>query len=300
MTTGEGQIIRAMPPISGGGGAPGEGEANPYAAFGLNADGSAIEALPPASTPDLGALAAENAALKAKVGGLEERFAKLPSDFEGMGKKFELVDRLVKAIAGDGENPKQAEYKKAWGELMDIAKIASPAVFKQLSRWESDPDSVERLERGANALAGARLADLNNSAHTTVVNLAKAVWKGENASTLNEIVMPFERTMTDMINASPEIQRRFAAGDMTVVEEMFQRLVKPHLSNRLRNKQNMLSDRGGPKPPPRGGARPGSDGGDGERDPKARRELLRTPAGRAQFHKEAVGRFLDRGRGDSE
>ena len=73
-------------------------------------------------------IAAENAALKAQVAGLEGKLSKIATDFEGNNKKFAVVDRLVKALAGEGESPDSAKYKQAWGEIKEIAKHAAPQV----------------------------------------------------------------------------------------------------------------------------------------------------------------------------
>jgi len=263
-------------------------DVNPYAQFGLNPDGTPLAAVTPAPDP----IAAENAALKAQVAGLEGKLSKIATDFEGNNKKFAVVDRLVKALAGEGESPDSAKYKQAWGELKEIARHAAPQVFKNLDRWERDPSYYDRLEGTANALAGARLGDLNTAAHGTVVDLAKSIWPKSSAGDLNEIVLPFEQTMTAMINASPDIQQRFASGDLTVVKEMFERLVKPHVASRLREKAARLGASVGPKAPPRsGGAASAAN------DVAAKRDLS-TPQGKAAFHKAAVGRFLDGARRD--
>jgi hypothetical protein len=259
-------------------------EANPYAQFGLNPDGTPLVEKVPAADP----IAAENAALKAQVSGLETKLSKIATDFEGSSKKFEVVDRLVKALAGDAD-PSPVKYKQAWSEIKEIAKYAAPQVFKNLERWEQDPSYYDRLEGTANALAGARLGDLNTNAHEDVVGLAKSVWRNASAADLNEIVMPFEQTMTAMINASPDLQRRFASGDRTVVREMFEKLVKPHVASRLKEKAARLGGSPGPKAPPRGGSQPGTPTGTEGVKPD-----IRTPAGKAAFHKAAVGRFMDR------
>lgn len=261
-------------------------EANPYAQFGLNPDGTPIVTEPVKVDP----IAAENAALKAKVSGMEAKLASLPADFEGMNKKFEIVDRLVKALAGDGADPSAAKYKEAWSEIKEIAKHAAPQVYKNLDRWEKDPSYYDRLEGTANALAGARLADLNTSAHGEVVGLAKQIWRNASASDLNEIVLPFEQTMTAMINANETLQRRFASGDMSVVKEMFERLVKPHVASRLKEKAARLGANIGPKAPPRGGTAASAAAAANE----AAKPDIRTPQGKAAFHKAAVGRFMDR------
>jgi hypothetical protein len=258
---------------------------NPYAQFGLNPDGTAI--VPPAEpAPD--PVATENAALRSKIAGMESKLASLPADFEGMTKKFEVVDRLVKALAGDGENPTDKKYKEAWSEIKEIARVAAPQVYKNLDRWEKDPSYYDRLEGTANALAGARLADLNTSAHGEVVGLAKSIWRNASQSDLNEIVMPFEQTMTAMINASPTLQKRFAGGDMSVVKEMFEKLVKPHVASRLKEKAARLSTNLGPKAPPKSGGPAGAAVGADDAKPN-----IHTPAGKAAFHARAVNRFMD-------
>jgi hypothetical protein len=260
-------------------------EANPYAQFGLNPDGTPLVKEQPKVDP----IAAENAALRGQVAGLEAKLSKISTDFEGNNKKFEVVDRLVKALAGEGADPSAAKYKEAWGEIKAIAKHAAPQVFKNLERWEADPSYYDRLEGTANALAGARLADLNTSAHGEVVGLAKSIWRNASAADLNEIVLPFEQTMTAMINSNETLQRRFASGDMTVVREMFERLVKPHVASRLKEKAARLSTNIGPKAPPRGGGAASA----ADAEPGAKPDI-RTPAGKAEFHKQAVARFMDR------
>jgi hypothetical protein len=259
-------------------------EANPYAQFGLNPDGT------PLVKPEIKVdpIAAENATLKGQVAGLEAKLSKIATDFEGNNKKFEVVDRLVKALAGDGADPSAVKYKEAWSEIKEIAKHAAPQVWKNLDRWEKDPSYYDRLEGTANALAGARLSDLNTSAHGEVVGLAKSIWRNASSADLNEIVMPFEQTMTAMINASPDLQRRFAGGDMQVVREMFERLVKPHVASRLKEKAARLSSNLGPRTPPRGGAAASAA------VETATKPDIHTPAGKAAFHKAAVSRFMDR------
>lgn len=274
---------------------PGDAAVNPYEPFGLNPDGSPlVKPEPAAGDVPAGPTAAEFAAVKTELATANARLAKLPSDFEGMTKKFEIVDRLVKAFAGEGEHPQAAKYKEAWSEIKEIARVASPEVYKNLERWEKDPTYTERLERGYDAIAGSRLAELNTNAHQAVLGIAKGLFKGASAEQLDEIVMPFEGTMTSMINANGELKSRFASGDMTIVKDMFNRLIKPHVAARLREKQDRLAPTGAPKAPPKSGG-PAGAGGDDKAKPN-----IKTPAGRAQFHKEAVGRWLDRSRGDAE
>lgn len=264
------------------------GVVNPWAQYGLNADGTPIVAKP-VEPVKADPIQAEVAELKTKLAAAEEKLSKVPTDFEGMNKKMEIVDRLVKAFAGEDLDPKTAQYRKIWSEMKDVAKTAAPGFYKQMERYEKDPDAGDATERTANALAQARLADLNTSAHTEVMGLAKSVFRGLSQAELAEAVYPFESTMTEMINANPELSRRFVNGDMSIVRELFQRLAKPHLAGRLRQKQAATAESRFPKAVPKSAGAPQAGEGDG----KPQRNLS-TRQGREQFHKQAVGRFFER------
>lgn len=272
---------------------PGEGEVggspavdNPWASYGLNPDGSPVVREQPVKGPD--AAQVEMAEVKAKLATAEARLAQLPADFEGVSKKMAVVDRLVQALSGGEADPKTAEYKKIWGELKEVSRVAAPGFYKQMVRYENDPNAGDATERTTNALAQARLSDLNTNAHAKVMDLAKGVFRGLSSEELAEAVYPFEATMTEMINANPELSRRFVNGDMGVVQDMFQRLAKPHLAGRLRQKQAATRESAFPKAMPKG-----QSGPDSTPDTTAKRNLS-TRQGREAFHKAAVGRFLDK------
>lgn len=263
---------------------PGGGTPNPWAEYGLNADGTAIVKEPvKAADP----VAAENAALKAKVGELEGKLSKITDDSAGLAKKLEVLDKIKTAVVG--EDPKSAKSKEIWTEFKAIVKDENPALYRQIVRMEQNPNYEDPAAATASALAQARLSDLNTNAHQTVVGLAKGIFKGMSEGDLNEAVYPFEIAITDVINQNPQLAQRFVNGDMGVVRELFQRLVKPHVADRLRRKASVVRDSGLPKAPPKGAASAGA----GEGETKQRPDL-RTRQGKQDFHKAAVGRFFDK------
>lgn len=278
--------------------------ANPWAQYGLNPDGTPLDAgdggeggegkpkegeggeggegkKPPTDPRDT-----KIADLETKLNAANEKLSKLPSDFEGMGKKFEIIDKLMKAFAGD-DDPNAKISARVWS---DIKQIAPAGVRKAMEILEKDPEALDRLTGSVDSLHVGRLADINVKAHQHVVGLAKKAFpvKGLTNSEVNELVFPFERAMTDIINSNKTLRERFSAGDLGVVEELFTRLAKPHVQGRLKEKQARM-DRSSPAPkaPPKGAGGPGA--GDDKSDKKPD---LKTPKGRAQFHREAVGRFL--------
>lgn len=264
--------------------------ANPWASYGLNPDGTAI-VHPKQDAPAADPRDAKITALEGDLRKAQEQLSKIPGDFEGMSKKMAVVDKLVAALGGGELDPKTAEYKRIWSDLKEVSKVAAPGFYKQMLKAESDPDGSgdSKAEKVANALAQARLSDLNTRAHETVIDLAKGVFRGLNAEELAEAVYPFEATMTEMINANPQLAQRFVNGDMGLVKEMFQRLAKPHLAGRLRQKQATLREPTTPRAMPRGAQGPSQ--GEGGEKPKAD---LKTRQGREAFHKAAIGRFMDR------
>jgi hypothetical protein len=104
---------------------------------------------------------------------------------------------------------------------------------------------------------------------------------------MNELVLPFEQSMTVIINQNPELKRAFVSGNMRVVEDLFTRLIKPHVALRLKDKQSRLA-----RPIP-GGAPAGGAASAGVGEQQIKRDLA-TPKGRAQFHRDAVGRWLSK------
>jgi hypothetical protein len=261
---------------------------NPWAQFGLNPDGTPIE--PPATQEGEGQKSAPDP--QAKIEALEKALREANEKLKGLEtlqEKAKVIDKLVRAVAGDGEDVNAKVAQRVW---QDLKAIAPPGVRKALEALEQDPEAMDKLTGSINALQIAKLADLNVTAHNRVVELAKKVFptKGMTPAEINELVFPFERTMTDIINSNPQLRDRFIAGDMSVVEELFTRLTKPHLSARLREKQARSTPTVTPKAPPRGTGGPTAQ--TGEEAPK--KPDLRTPKGRAEFHRQAINRFFQR------
>lgn len=259
-------------------------EANPWAAYGLNPDGTPIVEKKADGPP----VDAEKATLQAKVATIEAALAKLPEGFEALSKKVAMVDKLVAAIRGD-EPEAPANFKEVWGDLKKVASTQAPGVAKLLELLESDPKYLDRLEGANQALMATHVIGINQKAHERVLGLAKkAGFRAESEGELNEMVFPFEQSMTMMINASPEMRQAFLSGNIQVVDDVFNRMLKPHVSQRLREKQSRLSPLATPKAPPRGAGSPGV----GNEEPLKRD--LRTPQGRADFHQQAVARWISK------
>ena len=282
---------RGLRPISGG-----DGEAappNPWAAYGLDADGKpkpAPEGAPPA--PDV---AAELTAVKTKLAAAEAALVKHGDDFKGVTKQLEVVERLKKAFIGEAD-PTDPKTLEVWADLMEVAKRAAPGVYRNLKKLE-DPAWFDKMSGGIDALAGSRLEDLNNQAHARILAKAKTLFKGYTAEELNDAVLPYEEAMTAMINRDPAVQRQYVSGNLKVVDDMFDRLHKPHAQARIREKQARLAPTGLPKAPPKGGGAAGAGAGDGDGRPSGKDF---TPAGKQAFYKDRVGKWLDKARGQSD
>lgn len=270
--------------------AAGAGQAaNPWAEYGLNPDGTPLAVSKPA--PD-----AEKVSLEAKVAHLESQLAKLPEGFEALSKKVGLVDKLVNALKGDEPaDPTAGKFQEIWSDLKKVAGSQAPGVQKLLTLLEADPNYLDRLESANAALMSQHVIGVNERAHSRVVDLAKkAGFKGAADGDLAEMVFPFEQSMTMMINANPELRRQFLSGDVSVVDDIFNRLIRPHVAQRLQAKKAKHDAAfGAPKATPRGGATPTSQGEDTPTKPN-----LRTPKGRSDFHKQAVARWLGKSSGD--
>jgi hypothetical protein len=277
-----GQQTNQQQAIAGAGAA-----ANPWAEFGLNPDGTPI---PQQTAPKPDPAAVENAQLKAKVVELEQKIAKLPDNFDGMSKRLDLVDRLVKAFAGDsGQQQDSAAYQQVWGDLKEVTRRVAPEAHKLLDLLEKNPGALDSLASKVSNLEASHVISLNEKAHDRVLDLAKkAGFKAGTTADLNEMVFPFEQSMTMMINSNPELRRAFLSGNLQVVDQIFSRMIKPHVAQRLRDKQSRMQS---PvtKATPRGGA--AAAGATEETQP---RRDLSTPKGKADFHKQAVGRWLDK------
>lgn len=262
--------------------------ANPWAEYGLNPDGTPLAAKP---TPRN----AETASLEAKVAALEAQLAQLPEGFAALSKKVALVDKLVGALKGEEPAaPEAGKFQEIWADLKKVAGSQAPGVQKLLTLLEADPQYLDRLESANAALMSQHIIGVNERAHNRVLELAKkAGFKAAAEGDLAEMVFPFEQSMTMMINANPELRRAFLSGEVTVVDDIFNRLIKPHVASRLQAKQAKAAAAFGPKAVPRGGSAPAPVS-----EEQAPKPNLRTPKGRADFHKQAVARWLSKGQSD--
>ncbi len=263
-------------------------ETNPWRAYGLNPDGT------PITQQQQAAPNAEKATLEAKVADLEAKLAKLPEGFDALSKKVALVDKLVGALKGDDAQPESGKLQEIWADLKKVAGSSAPGVEKLLNLLEADPQYLDRLESANAALMAQHVIGVNEKAHGRVLELAKkAGFKGSSDADLTEMVFPFEQSMTMMINANPELRRAYLSGNVGVIDDIFNRLIRPHVAQRLKEKAAKANSAfNTPKAPPRGGAAPAST----SEEPK--RPNLRTPQGRANFHQQAVSKWLDKGRSD--
>lgn len=183
-----------------------------FAEFGLNADGTP-KAKPEGDgkpgdgikTPD-----PEIVALKGSLAKAEAQLEKM----SGLAGKVAIVDKLVAALTGSQEvDPNAAQYKKIFGEFKDVIRVSSPGMYKVLQLAESDPDFLDKIRQGQDALAGTHLNTLNSSAHNAVMSAAKPHFKSATVQELQEIVLPYEKTITDIINANRELRARFVGGE---------------------------------------------------------------------------------------
>ena len=264
---------------------------NPWAEYGLNPDGTPIvkEA---ESKPVAGS---ENADLRAQVAALEAKLSKIPEGFEGMTRKMELVDRLVGALKGEEGGNDAPKFREIYQDLKQVAKVGNPGLAELLNLLEADPQWLNKVQQSQGALMATHVVGLNERAHNRVIELArKAGFKGGSDEEMNEMVFPFEQSMTMMINANPDLRQAFLSGNVGVVDQIFNRLIKPHVGQRLREKQARQGS-SLPKAAPKGGASAGAAG----EDARPKRDLS-TPKGRADFHKQAVNRWLDKRSGSEE
>jgi hypothetical protein len=273
--------------------APGTGAPaveNPFAAYGLNPDGSPVEKAKPAE-PTAAALSAQLGDVSAKLAAAEARLSKLPENFEGMGEKFKVIDRVMKAFAGDGDVENVKQYEEVWRDIKGVAKRVAPGFAKAMQILEDDPNAIDKLTQGLDGMAIQRVVGLNEQAHSVVMDAAKqaGLVAGMSAGDIAEFVFPFEHSITAIINSNPQARQAFLSGNTQVVRDIFARLAKPHVAKRLREKAARLPG-GFPKAPPRGGAQPGATGD--ARSPAG--PNIHTPQGKAAFHKAAVTKWLDK------
>jgi len=251
-------------------------EHNPYAPYGLDTSGNP---LPAPKVEAANPLDAKVAALETKIAGYESQI-KGQTD---VAKKMEIVDRVIKAFAPDDPSTKQ--YKEIFE---DLKKVVPPGLRKAFELLEQNPDALDQLSGSLNALHVDRLVTLNTQAHDRVTELAKkAGFRGKDSAEMNKMVFPYERAITEVISANPQLKKAFVSGNIDVIDEVFNSLVAPHVAQRLREKQSRLKP-ATVRTPPFGKAAPG-EGKDTPVKPD-----IRTPQGRAAFHKQAVGRFFDK------
>lgn len=267
-------------------------EVNPWQAYGLNPDGTPI-------TESKVTPASETVTLEQKIAELEAKLAKLPEGFEALSKKVQMVDKLVAAIKGDepASSPDGQRFSEIWSDLKKVAGHSAPAFEKLITLLESDPQFIDRMQSAQGALMAQHVIGVNEKAHERVVELArKAGFKAGSDQEMTEMVFPFEQAMTVTINANPELRRAYLSGNVGVVDEVFNRMIKPHVAQRLREKQaKSQSAYGNPKSTPRGASSAPALTEEG----KPKRDLS-TPKGRNEFHNQAVARWINKQTGGSD
>lgn len=270
-------------------GAPGSG--SPYDQFGAPKPGEAGAA----PDPKIAALEGRMGELQAQLTSANEALAKLPDSFKGMNERLGIVDKIIKAVTGGDEPANAKEYRAVMGDLMEVARVSMPGLYKALRILEQDPNAIDKLTSGLDGMAIQRVVGLNETAHSEVKSAARAagLTAGLTAGEIDEFVFPYETTLTQVINSNEQLRRRFLSGDVKgVVADVFGRIAKPAIARRLREKESRLSS-GFPKAPPRGAGAPGAAAGIGGREAVN----FKDPKARADFHRQAVGRWLDKGRG---
>jgi hypothetical protein len=265
-------VVPAAPPVP---------EHNPYAPYGLDAQGNPLPAKK-AETPKSDPMADKIASLEATIAQMGESL----KETDSIKKQLSVIDRVVKAVSGGEDVTDPRQYKAIFD---DLKKISPPGVQKLLNLLENDPGAVERMTGAVETLHVNQLVGINAQAHERVVDLAKkAGFRASNEADMNKMVFPFERAITEVVNANPKLKQAFLTGNVDVIDEVFNSLVSPHISQRVREKQARQSRGIATKTPPFGKAAPG------ETKDAPTRPDIRTPQGRAAFHKQAVGRFFDK------
>lgn len=258
---------------------------NPWAEYGLNPDGT------PLAKKEVADPGAERASLEQKVQELEAKLAKLPEGFEALSKKVSLVDKLVAALKDEAPNGAPADRERSseiWSDLKNIAGHQAPAFQKLITLLEADPTFLDRMQAAQGALMSQHIVSTNQKAHDRVIELAKkAGFKGTGDAEMSEMVFPFEQAMTVTINANPELRRAYLSGNIGVVDEVFNRMIKPHVAQRLREKQAKTKSAFGITSPPRGASSAPAPTSETPAKPD-----LRTPKGKMAFHQKAVERWI--------
>jgi hypothetical protein len=265
----------------------------PFDAYGVPQGGAATETPNPNA-----ALEATVAQLSTKLEAAEKRIAGLPEGFEGATEKLKVVDRIMKAFAGDEQPQNKEQYGAIFQDLKRVAQHAAPGLYKALVLLEANPNAIEQLSQGLDGMALNTLVSLNTQAHSTVIDAAKkaGLTAGMTAAEVGDYVFPYETAITQMIDANKQLKQAFMSGNMKVVEDAFMHLVKPSIAKRMRDKAERANKgvAGFPKAPPRGGAQPGATS---EAAPKVN---FKDPRARMAFHRSAVNAWADRNSGDRE
>lgn len=236
----------------------------------------------PHSEPAAGAPADLTAKIERLEKALEAANEKLKA-VDSMADKIKIAERLVAAVRE--EQPNNEMSKKVWEDLKAIAPAGVRAALELL---EKDPNALDRSGEALEGLYRARMLDLNAQAHRQVLDVAKRVFpKTEN---LEELVYPFERAITQEIHGDEKKLARFVRGDLGVVVEEFERMVKPLVQARQQQKRELVEAARAPRPKAVAKAAGPEAASDAERP----RPDLRTPKGRAQFHRDAAARFFAR------
>jgi len=183
--------------------------------------------------------ASELAALKNTVSSYEQQFKKLGDDMAGQAKKFEVIDRITKALTGDsGQSQDSAAYRAVFADLKEVARHAAPGFYKAMQLLEEDPEALDRFSRSVGDLQARELVSLNSQAHSQVIAAAKAAGlKAANPEALAKMVYPYETAITQIINSNPELRKSFLSGNVEVVKEIFDNLFEPHKQARLQEKR---------------------------------------------------------------
>jgi hypothetical protein len=257
-------------------------EHNPYAPYGLDPQGNPLTAKPVEKPVDPAA---------AEIAGLKETVAKMGEQIkatESVTKQAAIVDKIIKAISGEGDQTDPKQYKAIFE---DLKRISPPGVRKALEMLENDPQALDRLTGTVENVQIQQLVGVNQLAHQRVVELAsKAGFKASTDADMNKMVFPFERAITEVINANPKLKEAFVNGNVEIIDEVFNSLVSPHIAQRLREKKSRQERSAVTKTPPFGKAQPQATS-----DSKTENKPdIRTPKGRAEFHKAASARFFDK------
>jgi len=276
------------------------GGGNPWEQFGKGAGGGGSEEgrgegegkPEPKPEDKIELTRAQYTELTTKLGTAEAKLAKLPDDFAGMSEKIKIVDRMVKAFSGDEGDKTTKAYGAVFDDLMEVSKHAAPGFYNLMKIMRDNPDAVDQLTKSIDMLHAERVININTQAHDRIVKAAKTFgFTAKTPEALAKMVFPFEVSVTQIINSKPELKRAFLQGNVSVVDDIFKELADPYVQERRARNADRLQTRTFPKAPPRGSAEPGATGNANKENA---RPNYRDPKQRAEFHKGAVNRWLDK------